>query len=491
MRILYLDIDTLRPDHLGCYGYHRKTSPNIDRIAAEGIRFDNCYTSDAPCLPSRTALFSGRFGIHTGVAGHGGTAADPFVQGPDRSFSSKLGDSSWMRCLRNLGYKTVSISPFGERHSAWHFYANFSEMHNPGGCGEDVADAITPIASDWIKRNAKSNNWFLHVNYWDPHTPYRAPKSFGNPFENEPIPEWYTEAVRQKHWAGGGSWSAQEGMGYGGPHPYVGPQYPRQPNAISSMQKAKQMFDGYDCGIRYADEHFGRLLNALADQNVLDDLIILISADHGENLGELNIYYDHQTADQFTTHLPFILRWPGTLAPGVNRGLHYHFDGAATLVELLGGAVPENWDGTSFADTLKNPEPEGREYLVISQAAHTCQRSVRFGDYICIRSYHDGYHAFPDFMLFDLKNDPHEQNDIAQQNPELVHKAAFYLENWYGDMMRTATHPQDPLWTVMHENGPLHTRVDLQDYVGRLKHTGREEWAKKLIINHPLKQNSK
>ena len=75
MRILYLDLDALRPDHLGCYGYHRNTSPNIDRIAEQGVRFDNYYCSDAPCLPSRSALTSGRYGIHTGIVGHGGTAA--------------------------------------------------------------------------------------------------------------------------------------------------------------------------------------------------------------------------------------------------------------------------------------------------------------------------------------------------------------------------------------------------------------------------------
>src|ERR687887_352738 len=79
MRIVYFDMDSCRPDHLGCYGYRhhtgRATSPTIDRIAAEGVVFTSCYASDAPCLPSRTALFSGRFGIHSGVVGHGGTAA--------------------------------------------------------------------------------------------------------------------------------------------------------------------------------------------------------------------------------------------------------------------------------------------------------------------------------------------------------------------------------------------------------------------------------
>ena len=145
MRILYIDIDSQRPDHLGCYGYHRDTSPNIDRIAQQGVRFDNYYVSDAPCLPSRTALWSGRFGIHNGVINHGGAQADPFIDGKDRKFGSTLGRTSWMRCLRNLGHKCVTISPFGERHSAWHWYANFNEIHNTGGGGMESAEVVQPV----------------------------------------------------------------------------------------------------------------------------------------------------------------------------------------------------------------------------------------------------------------------------------------------------------------------------------------------------------
>ena len=105
MRILYIDIDTQRPDHMGCYGYRRNTSPNLDRIAAQGVRFDNCYATDVPCLPSRTALWSGRAGIHTGAINHGGVAADPFHEGSGRNFRSVIGNTNWMTCLRNLGYR--------------------------------------------------------------------------------------------------------------------------------------------------------------------------------------------------------------------------------------------------------------------------------------------------------------------------------------------------------------------------------------------------
>lgn len=145
MRILLLDLDSTRPDHLGCYGYQRNTSPNIDKIADEGVRFSNYYTSDAPCFPSRTALMTGRFGIHNGVVGHGGTAADVRHEGEDRQFRSRLTSECFPALFRSAGMKTALISPFGERHSAWTFYAGFNEIHNTGKGGMESAEEVTPV----------------------------------------------------------------------------------------------------------------------------------------------------------------------------------------------------------------------------------------------------------------------------------------------------------------------------------------------------------
>jgi choline-sulfatase len=487
MRILYIDIDSQRPDHLGCYGYHRNTSPNIDRIAAEGVRFTNVHVPDAPCLPSRTALFSGRFGIHTGVINHGGTAAQPFVEGPARGFRDRLGQTCWMSCLRRAGLKTATISPFGERHSAWWWYAGFNEIYNPGRSGQERADEVTPIALDWIRRNRDTERWFLHINFWDPHTPYRTPLEFGEPFRDEPLPAWLTEEVRRQHWQGCGPHSAREIPGYDTRDPWSG-RHPRQPVAADSMEQVRRMFDGYDTGVLYADRHFGQILDLLADQGVLDETAILISADHGENLGELNIYGDHQLADLITTRVPLILRWPG-IPPAsggrVDTGFHYPMEIAATIVELLGVPAPQEWDGTSFAGSFQRGEEGGREYLVLSQGAWSCQRAVRFGDYLCLRSYHDGHHALPDVLLFDVIQDPHEQHDLAPDRPEVAARAMGLLEEWHGTMMRTATHPQDPMWSVLREGGPLHTRGQLPKYLERLRETERGEWADRLAEAHP------
>ena len=262
--------------------------------------------------------------------------------------------------------------------------------------------------------------------------------------------------------------------------------WPKQPVRADSMAQVRRMFDGYDNGVRYADEHIGRMLNALADQGVLDETVVIISADHGENLGELNIYGDHQTADQFTSRVPLIVKWPGISGGGrVDSALHYHVDFAATMIELLGGKVPANWDGESFASAFRSNQQAGRDFLVVSQGAWSCQRSVRFGDFLAVRSYHDGHHAFRDRMLFDLQNDPHEQHDIAADKPDIVAQAMTMLDTWLGDMMRAATTPIDPMWTVMREGGPLHTRGNLPDYLKRLRATGRETWASALMEEHP------
>ena len=154
MRILYLDLDALTPRHLGCYGYLRNTSPTIDAIASEGMRFENVYCSDAPCLPSRTAFYSGRFGIQTGVVGHGGTAADPKVEGPTRGFRDLYQSDGLAGQLQRAGLHTAMISPFGQRHAAWHFYAGFNEIHNTGGGGMEDASEVTPVVEKWLTDHA-------------------------------------------------------------------------------------------------------------------------------------------------------------------------------------------------------------------------------------------------------------------------------------------------------------------------------------------------
>ena len=488
MRILFLDLDTLRPDHLGCYGYPRNTSPNIDRIAAQGLRFEQYYCSDAPCLPSRVALMTGQFGFHSGVVGHGGTAADLRLEGAERGFRSQLNHTTLPGVLRAAGLHTVFIGGFGERHSIWSFYAGFSEIHDTGKGGMESAEEVTPTVLDWIERNADKDNWYLHVNYWDAHTPYRAPQSFGNPFAGDALSgeqspsAWITPETLQAHRALAGPHGAQEINMYDS---VENPRYPRHPGELRDLDDVRRLFDGYDCGIAYMDSHIGQLMEALQAKGVADDLAIIISSDHGENLGELGIYAEHGTADSITCRIPMIIRWPGG-RQGVDHGLHYQLDLLPTVAELIHRPASPRWDGQSYAPALWTGQDCGREALVISQCAHICQRSVRWGNWLYMRTYHDGYRLFPDEMLFDVAADPHLQREIAQENAALVLEGRSILAGWQDEMLG-AMPPGctvDPMRTVLLEGGPFHTRGHLESYLERLRQTGRADKAEQLAQRH-------
>ena len=179
------------------------------------------------------------------------------------------------------------------------------------------------------------------------------------------------------------------------------PRYPRHPGELRDMADLRRMIDGYDCGIRYMDEHIGRMLAALERQGVLDDLAIIVSSDHGENLGELGIYGEHATADHVTCRIPHDrplarpARRTGGPRPALQPGPGPH-PGRTDRARALAALGRE-----SFAPALRGADC-GRPDLVLSQCAHVCQRSVRWGDWLYMRTYHDGYHLFPQEMLFDV-----------------------------------------------------------------------------------------
>jgi len=183
-----------------------------------------------------------------------------------------------------------------------------------------------------------------------------------------------------------------------------------------------------------------------------------------------------------------IVRWPGMVQAGhVDHGLHYNVDLVPTLAEILNRPIKSYWDGRSFAATLIEGKDTGRDQLVLSQCCHVCQRSVRWGDWIYIRTYHDGFHLFPQEQVFGLADDPHEQHNLAESHPPLCREGAWRLMNWHDQMM--ATMPRglvaDPMRVVLDEGGPFHARGHLRQYVERLNTTGRQDAVGELRRRHP------
>ena len=500
MRVLFIDIDTLRPDHMGCYGYGRNTTPNIDAVCAQGARFDNYYCADAPCLPSRASLVSGMFGIRHGAVGHGGTAADKKLYGPERNFTDQVDKNNLFWLFRNAGMKTASVSTFGERHSSHWFTAGLNEVYNVGKGGMESGEEVLPVALDWLQRNGAADDWFLHVHFWDPHTPYRAPKEFAGVFDSAPLDTWITEEIFKEHLKHVGPHSANEIGMY---DDNVNPKFPRHPGRLYEYSDVKKLIDGYDAGVYYSDLLVGRIIDFTKGLGIYDDLCVIVTSDHGENIGELGIYSEHATADHGTCRIPLIVKWAGGRPGAVFNGLQCNVDLAPTVAELLGAKPDANWDGVSFAGAITGGAVDcgagcaGRPSVVISQMAHVCQRSARFGDWLYVRTYHDGYHLFDGEMLFNVKDDPYEQRDLKSERPDLCEKGAKIILDWHDEMMMKSSRPcgankpggaispggpvaTDPLWTVLGEGGPFHARGHLDAYLKRLRETGRADGAAKL-----------
>lgn len=481
MRVILFDIDTLRADHMGCYGYGRDTTPVLDEVAREGVCFDHYYCPNAPCLPSRASLVTGRYGIHNGIVGHGGTAADLRLQGTSRHFTDLTSENGLFMQFRRAGMKTVSFSTFAERHSAWWFNSGFNECINVGNRGSESAERVTPHVLDWLRRNGKEDNWMLHIHYWDPHTPYRTPADYHPPFEGQPLPDpWVDEQVFAEHKQHVGPHCANEISMWNDRAPA---SFPKHPGHVDTLEEANNFFHQYDAGIRYTDDNIGQILSLVKELGVYDDdLAIILTADHGEDMGELGIYGEHGVADECVCHIPLIIRWPGAQKNVHVQGFYDNTDLAPTVQELLQTEKfgDYTYDGRSLAPELFGRQGTPREACVLTQCAHVCQRSVRFGDYLYMRTVHGGYHLMPREMLFNIKEDPHEQHDLAAAHPELCARGAQLLLNWTEDMMKTSDSDTDPLWTVMREGGPEHARGELPNYLKRLEATGRAEGAKKL-----------
>ena len=252
-----------------------------------------------PVCPPGPALVSGMFGIRNGAVGHGGTAGDRRLTGPTRDFTDVVDENCFHNIFRRAGMHTASVSTFAERHSSWWFNAGFNECYNVGGRGGESGEKVLPVALDWLDRNGEKDNWFLHVHFWDPHTPYRAPAEFGNPFENEPLDSWITPEVFAEHRKHVGPHCINELGMYNSD---TNPATPRQLGKAETMEQLKQVMDGYDCGIRYADSLIGQIFDSLRAKGIYEDTAIIITADHGENMGELGLYSEHATAG--LSHLP-------------------------------------------------------------------------------------------------------------------------------------------------------------------------------------------
>lgn len=483
MRILYLDIDSMRPDHFGCSGYGRNTTPNLDRVAREGVRFTHAYCNSSPCVPARASFISGLFGVHHGALTHWGPGSVFRVPSDGIRYWQDM--PLLTRYLRQHGFETVTFSSFADRHQAFWFCGGWSEVHTPTlKQGAEIAEEVNAAVLPWLRAHGRDDNWFLHVQYWDPHRNYTVEPRWIDVIAGDPIPDWPDEEAIAQHQANSGPFTASELFphGEGGQSPVA-----TMPAQVADRRDFKQFVDGYDGAIRYMDDQIGQIFQALVELGVFDETAVVISADHGEAMGEQGVYGDHVCAGEAVHNIPLIIRWPGGAQDRSYDGLLYGLDFHPTLCELLEIAIPSGWDGQSFAAAVRGEEWAGRPYVVLDHALYCCQRAVRTPDWLFLRTYHPGLFPFADMMLFDMQRDPHQTANLTAERGDVCAQMDHLMQNWLHANLGHHGSLPDPMPEVV-RTGPW-KYVTLEAWIERLRRQGRGEDAAAIIRRLYLDDN--
>jgi arylsulfatase A-like enzyme len=474
MRVLYVDIDSLRPDHLGCYGYDRETSPTIDRVAEDGVRFENCYASDTPCMPSRSALATCRFGAKNGNVTHFGSGQwyDEPGSGHDQDPKRPLA----FRYLSEAGIHTSTVTSFGKRHFAYHFPAGFRESIQPvTTTGAEDASDVTETAVNWLGNHATEDDWFLHVNYWDVHHPYDGIDEYvDDVVASGPGPDWPDqEAIDQQQQMTGtrcaDCWPNPSEYETQGHQTGVYEERP-MPTRFETRADVDRVLEGYDASIRKVDAALDRLLETLAEQGVREETAVVITADHGDALGEHGIYAEHAFAHPPCQRVPMIVSWPGVTDENHGSAVEghvYQFDLLPTICEQAGIDVPGGWDGQSFLPALQGDSFDGRDYLVCSHGIYTFSRAVYCDEWVFIRLLHPGVFSYPGLyndpdlagggleLLHNLERDPHMTENLIEEVPDVAASMRARLDRWNADVVASAdASGEDPLARMAAESGP-------------------------------------
>jgi arylsulfatase len=419
MNIILIDIDTLRADHLGCYGYPKPTSPAIDRMATEGVLFERCYAAGIPTTPAHATIYTGQHPLTHQIVSHGG-AVDLDRRTP--VFPERLQSAGYTTCaIDNL----FDIKPWLAR--GYEFYINPSHKHRMRLLV--TAEEINARAIDWLSAH-RDEKFFLFLHYWEPHTPYLPPARYRQFYEGaDPFdPDNHgLDAMKDGPFWGmwGDTWFRKLG-------PVTDPEY------IVSL---------YDGEIRRADDGVAQLLSALDRLDLTEQTLIILTADHGEVMVRNGIFFDHHGLYEENIRVPLILRCPSGLPAGSRvSDFVQHLDFAPSILSWAGAEPMSGVDGEDFSGLADGTRTEPlRDRVVCSENTWQSKWALRTESHKLILSRRPDPYGTPPRELYDLVNDPGETSNLAETDVVTTDALAQSLEQWIEEGLSRNGRTVDPL----------------------------------------------
>ncbi len=426
--IVLVGIDSLRADHMSCYGYHRQTTPHIDRFAQGGALFERTYSAYIPTTSGYASMLTGMDVLSTQVVAlrH---------QGPMTGRVRTLPEM-----LREAGYNTTSVgfddnaaSRGFDRYLSFEGWGSWREGRSP------KAQNLNEVAIPELARLAKARKpFFLFLRHMDPHAPYLPPAPYERMFyhgdECDP-----------------GNHSMEPVMAF---KPFRDFFASWMPPGITDKDYIIAQYDG---AVAYMDACLQTIFTALEARGILDDTIVAINADHGETLYDHDCFFDHHGLYDQTLHVPLIMRYPGKVPAGVRvPGYNRHQDLVPTLLELA-GLEPEGlaFDGRSLVPMMRGEVSSHDGEFYITECTWMRKHGWRTPEWKLIVALEPDCHGKPPAELYNLVQDPGENTNLAEGEPEVVQLLTARMEQWIARRERETGNPN-----------PIHTQGDWHGHTG-------------------------
>jgi arylsulfatase A-like enzyme len=394
MNCLFILIDDLRMDHLSCYGYYRKTSPNLDSLAAKGVRFEQAITSSSHTSASVPTIFTSLY-----PAAHGARVSTVTAYGlspEQKTLTSILAQHGYITAAFIANNPFIKLSGINRGFDTYFdgnifaklpTYSIFFQRIVRKFLVRDVrAENLNKIVMKWLKKNYQYS-FFLYIHYMDVHYPMLPYKEHIKLLEEQAkldITKFKGYPFRNKE----------------------------------DAEKLYSIISRYDGDIRYLDAHIGRLMNYLKSLALTEETLVIIAADHGEELQEHGSIghgahlYDEVIRVPLIFYIPSRIQKPTIISQQVGT-----IDIMPTILDLLDIPAPPLIQGKSLVPLISGISADEERYIFGGQGSF-----VRTTDWKLIYNKETN-----SYELYDLKSDPYEQNNLIDTQPEIAARLKFSL----------------------------------------------------------------
>ena len=416
--IVLLGVDSLLADHMSCYGYHRQTTPHIDRFAGGGALFEKTYSAHIPTTSAYASMLTGldAFGTQVVALRHKGGLREDGQTLPE--------------ILREQGYATSCVGFTGnpssrgfDKYIEYPSWGSWNEGRSPKA--QNLNDVAIPELDRLAKRRGP---FFLFLRHMDPHAPYLPPAPYERMF-------YHGDECDPKNR------SMDPVMAF---KPFCDFFKSWMPPGITDKDYVIAQYDG---AVAYMDACIQSIFNALEAHGVMDETIVILNGDHGETLYDHECWFDHHGLYDVTLHVPLIIRYPGRIPAGSRvSGYNQHKDLVPTILDLAEIETGIDFDGDSLMSLVDGTVSSFDSEFYITECTWMRKHGWRTPQWKLMVALEPDFHFKPPVELYNLVEDPDENNNLAEELPEVVNLLKRRMNAWIRKRVRE-TGKRNPMLT--------------------------------------------